>query len=381
MQDLQRMAQSGVMEDITPTPVLDGKPLTMEKYLNLPASKKLKCRNETVEILPASIASKPMPTAPTGNASPVLDGGLVTLQQYARLSKTKRKRCVRDTSAIWPAETVSLLTTIPDTKMVLRVPAKPLLEECQVEPTKGQTSDADASIPMSTENDKQGLVFNDKYLSWREYIRLRKKYKYCAMEGTIEFLRDRNDAAEVIKNILQEAVDLITFRKFDQNGTDKDVKNAVKAWWKVFVEFEEYQKNILGSPEHRINGLIYNGKSLSWAVYMAFRKRDRNLVLDRTWSFHFSDPPNAIFPRRHMRPAEMMWNVRQEAEKYILHLRANYDNVEEVVAKTWKAWRWITGKFRKRAEKRAADVFQNYQRKPGVNPATIVKPDAILWRY
>jgi hypothetical protein len=193
------------------------------------------------------------------------------------------------------------------------------------EPTKGQTSDAETSItsiPLAREHDKQELVFNGKYLSWREYMRLRKKQKCCAKEETLEFLRGRNDATEVIKNILQEAVGLITFRQFHQNLAEKDVRNAVKAWWKAFVKFEKYQKSILGSPEHQTNGLVYNGKSLPWAVYIAFRKIDQELVLDQTWSFYFSDPPNAVFPRRHMQPAVMVWNVRQEAEKYILNSRA-----------------------------------------------------------
>jgi hypothetical protein len=34
-----------------------------------------------------------------------------------------------------------------------------------------------------------------------------------------------------------------------------------------------------------------------------------------------------------------MWNIRKEAEEYILRLRADCENTEVVVAKTWKAGR------------------------------------------
>jgi hypothetical protein len=350
----------------------------VEEYLNLPASKEEKCNKETGKILPGSIENTPKPTAPTGNASLIFNGQPITLQRYARLSKAKRRKCARETRAIWPAETVSLLTTIPEAKMVLRAPAKPLLEESHVEPTKSQTCHAEAAKTMARVPGNQGLVLRGKPLSWREYIRLDKNDQIVALEETLEFLRGRNDATKVIKNILQKAVDLITFRKFSQNLADKDVSNAVKAWWKVFVEFEKYQKDILGRPEPRITGLVDKGKPLPWTVYMAYQKTARTDVILQTWSFH-GDLRKKGFPTSHVM-AEVMWNIRKETEEYILHLRADYEDAEVVVAKTWKAWTVLTTEFRKQAGKRQlfADMYAEYQKKPPVNPKTRVDPEAIL---
>jgi hypothetical protein len=81
------MAESGVVEGIKPTPVIDWQPLAAE--VNLLASKKEKRNKETGEILPGSVENTPQPTTPTGNASLVFNGQPLTLQQYARLGKTK----------------------------------------------------------------------------------------------------------------------------------------------------------------------------------------------------------------------------------------------------------------------------------------------------
>jgi hypothetical protein len=188
---------------------------------------------------------------------------------------------------------------------------------------------------MPREPGNQGLVLRGESLSWREYIRLDKNNQIIAFEETLESLRGRIDAPVVMKNILQEAVDLITFRKFSrkfsQDLTDEDVNNAVKALWKIFVEFEKYQKEILGYPEHQITSLVDDGKPLPWAVYMAYGKTARTDVILQTWSFHGDDMPGEGIHRSHVM-AEVLWNIRKEAEEYILRLRAVYENTEVVVA-------------------------------------------------
>ena len=71
--------------------------------------------------------------------------------------------------------------------------------------------------------------------------------------------------------------------------------------------------------------------------------------------------------------AEAMWDIRQEIEQYISHMRADYPNAEEVVAKTWKAWRWITGTFHKMAGKSGPNMFEEYQNKRLGKPGIILK--------
>jgi hypothetical protein len=157
----------------------------------------------------------------------------------------------------------------------------------------------------------------------------------------------------VIENILQEAEEYITYIKLHREGSDKEVNSAVNAWWKVFDEFEKYRKSTPGCPGRQINRLVDKGKPLPWEVYMGYHKRYRNHVLLETWDFHFG----------HISMAELMWSIRQEMEQYISHVGAVYPNGEELVAKTWRAWRWISGNFRKRAGTHRPRMFKEYQRK------------------
>jgi hypothetical protein len=354
MQDLQRMAKSVEQEDIKPALVLDEKPLTVAEYLKLPVSKKRKCKKETGAILAARILNKLKPTPSTEKPSLILDGKLIAPKEYAGLSTTGKKKCRKETRAFWPAEAVSLLTKQPEAQKALRVPVKRLA-------TIGQNSHAEAAKPMARDPDTQGLVFNGKFISWPEYTKLREKSRVYALGETFIFLRGQIGATEIIKNILQEAEEYITYTKFHQKGSDKDVKSAVKAWRQAFVEFEKYQETIIGCPERQINGLVHSGKSLPWAVYMAYQKRYRNAVLLETWNFHLEYTPMA----------EVLWDIRQELERYISDMRPDYPNAEEVVAKTWKAWTWITGMFRKSAGKGAREMFKEYQKKRLGKPETI----------